>query len=150
MFLVIKKIKQQGFTLIELLVIIAIIGILTTVVMSSLTTARDKASDAAIKASVSNVRSQASIFGEKTNGSLSYQDFCTDAKTLTITDVIEIKNGTADDYCLSSVFSWVYATPLVAEDDTYFCVDSDGISYNGSVALSPTVGDASCAELATP
>jgi prepilin-type N-terminal cleavage/methylation domain-containing protein len=144
------QIVKRGFTLIELLVVIAIIGVLASIVVGSLTTARNKGSDAALKASVSNVRSQATIFGNKTDGSLDYTNFCTDSATLAITDSIEVKNGAGDDYCLSSQFDWVYATPLVAEADTYFCVDSNGVADNGSVALAPNVGDTSCADIAAP
>ncbi len=53
--------KQKGFTLIELLVVIAIIGILSSVVLSSLNTARAKAADSAIKANLSQVRAQAEL-----------------------------------------------------------------------------------------
>ena len=53
--------KKSGFTLIELLVVVAIIGILATVVLSSLGTARDRAKDASIKSILSNMRAQAEL-----------------------------------------------------------------------------------------
>lgn len=46
------KTPERGFTLIELLVVISIIGLLSSVVLSSLQTARLKSRDTAIKAQV--------------------------------------------------------------------------------------------------
>jgi type IV pilus assembly protein PilE len=53
---------QKGFTLIELLVVIAIIGILSSVVLASLTSARSKGTDAAIQSAMSNMRAQAELY----------------------------------------------------------------------------------------
>ncbi len=49
------KKMQKGFTLIELLVVIAIIGILSSVVITSMGSARTKANTAAFKAEITSI-----------------------------------------------------------------------------------------------
>jgi type II secretory pathway pseudopilin PulG len=60
--------------LIELLVVVAIIGILASVVLASLNSARTKGADAATKANLSGVRAQAELFYDTAS---TYTGVCT-------------------------------------------------------------------------
>lgn len=100
--------KNKGFTLIELLVVIAIIGILASIVISSLSDARNSAKDVAIKTALLEAVKKAEIYFDNNS---TYDGVCDDAEFSTggLFDQSISDNGGAfvcgdgvDGYCLSS------------------------------------------------
>ena len=123
--------RKKGFTLIELLVVIAIIGILASVVLASLNTARDKGSDAAVKANLVNIRAQSELIYDD-NGR-SYDSVCTDGNVVTMTAAAEDATGNTS-VCNDTASAWAASIQLKSTTD-YFCVDSTGKSTTTSTAL---------------
>jgi prepilin-type N-terminal cleavage/methylation domain-containing protein len=142
----IKKFKQ-GFTLIELLVVIAIIGILAAVVLASLNDARKSGSDASIKESLGNARSQAEIV-YNANNAFSYATVCNDNKIQSLVNAAQKAAGktvanvtynaattAGNAACNSSAAAWAVQSPLASNSSAYWCVDSNGFVASTSVAL---------------
>lgn len=130
---------QKGFTLIELLVVIAIIGILASVVLASLNSARDKGSDAAIKANLANIRAQAELYYDN-NGSSYGSDTssCSATGTVfadsTVVNAVAAAESAAGDTATCSIASdaWSISVPLKAGGS--WCVDSAGQSASGTAS----------------
>lgn len=121
--------SKKGFTLIELLVVIAIIGILSSVVLASLNTARDRGSDAAIKASLTNAKAQAELHYDSTK---SYANVCgTSNNGIGTLVAYATSTGTGVGACTGAQTTWK-AYAQLKSSTSYFCVDYTGAATTTS------------------
>ncbi len=146
--------------MIELLVVVAIIGILASVVLASLNTARSKGADAAIKSNLANARAQAELFYDVAGNT--YLNVCGAAAVGGVKSIngsvaaantaggfgqpLNITAGTAGAWnvatCHDSAGAWAAEAPLKASvvgTPAMYCVDSTGASKQEAAALGASI-----------
>lgn len=125
--------RSRGFTLIELLVVIAIIGILSAVVLASLSTARSKGNDAAIQSDLSTIQTQAEIYYG--NNSNNYTGMCADGTISKALAAAKNANGGNTVTCNPSATAYAVQSNLSSTPTKYWCVDSTGNASSSTVTL---------------
>ncbi len=129
---------------IVILVGIAILGILASVVLASLNSARQKGTDASVKANLANLRAQAEIYWDsnsKNGKDGSYAGLCDDAEiTKIINSTPKVKD--AGPVCNDSIKEYAVTSQL--NSGGYFCVDSAGKAEN---TQNPLTTETSCISL---
>jgi prepilin-type N-terminal cleavage/methylation domain-containing protein len=148
--------SKQAFTLIELLMVITIIGILTTVVLQSLSQSRTKAYDSKLKQQLDHFRAAAEMYflnqlptgyGPAVSNCTTPNTLFTDMKTDDGKPALYVDRGNLPPntqvVCGSTDSGPVSAYAVKAtlfSGTEYWCVDSKGISkqFSGPIGNSAT------------
>jgi prepilin-type N-terminal cleavage/methylation domain-containing protein len=137
---------KSGFTLIELLVVVAIIGILASITLGYLGSARKKGDDAAVKTNLATIRSTSEIFYLSNNNKylpddgINLSGTCPTtydgvsgtnmfSKDKTMFDALSeaTKRGNGSS-CYNKADFWAIAVGLSLTDNTSWCVDNQGLA----------------------
>lgn len=143
---------SRAFTLIELLVVLAIIGMLASVILASVSAARSKGADAAVKSNLSSMRTQAEIVRSNNTSNCYSVGACTNFTKTTCTNTAStlfadstiwgqissaISAGGGLSSCVvAGTTATVYAVAVQLKSDTTkaWCVDSNGASREVSIS----------------
>ena len=131
--------------IVGILFFISVIGILSSVVLASLNSARAKGQDASTKANLDNVKAEAELYwnSQSMNGKDgSYSGLC-NSDVLIQTKNSLAKVNDSSPVCNDNLDGYVIASPL--NSGGYWCVDSSG----QSITIDNTLGDQlSCSSVA--
>jgi len=140
--------SKGGFTLIELLVVIAIIGILSSVVLTSLGNARNKGADTGIIANLSSIRTQFEVDYDPTSsgspygtgGNCSSGVFASGVYEQAIDRANALSSDDDESVCKIDGSKWAVAVLLKSNENKHYCVDSAGNSgtYDAPSATIPS------------
>jgi general secretion pathway protein G len=127
--------SKKGFTLVELMVVIAIVGLLASIVLVNVRGTKDKARDANIKSYMYQLRNAAEMIYTQTEN---YNAVCDESdNTLSnsgefgiLERAIKKDNGNVDLTCFEDAGgkSFAVSSPLVASTGKHWCVESAGLS----------------------
>jgi len=139
------KYKKGGFTLIELLIVIAIIGILATIVIVSLRNTADRTKDTRIVTGIVQIGKIADqMYLENANG---FTDLCPggtldpgNQELQILGDDIEANGGVIN--CSSSQTSYCVAGRLYGSTSQWICADDEGHRKEVTQGGSGPCGDA--------
>lgn len=117
------KNKKKAFTLIELLVVVAIVGILSSVIIASLSSAREKAKITSIKSTLSEILKDAMMTYNNDNGI--YTNVCAfiDSKYKQV-----LLDAGWNNSCLSEPQYFSVGVILENNSKIYYSVSQDGVS----------------------
>ncbi|MCX6719760.1 MAG: prepilin-type N-terminal cleavage/methylation domain-containing protein [Candidatus Staskawiczbacteria bacterium] len=103
--------KQRGFSIIELIVVIAIIAVLASIVMVSVTVYINKAKIATVQADMHQLQTLAGIYASKSTDSDIYAGFCISPAVTQILDAIKKVDPKYDGIMCADISSSYFTGP---------------------------------------
>lgn len=140
--------RQSGLTFLEILLVVAVLGILITFVLASVTTSRRKAIDNRTRSNVSQLRLLAEIAFDSNGGS--YENWAQESSIQTeVTRLLEkidedsgdasgppyvthVRQSQSQNYCVSA--------PLRGNSGSFYCIDKTG-KFLTTTQACPDFGD---------
>jgi general secretion pathway protein G len=118
--------KHSGFTIIELVVVIAIIGVLSSIVIVKTSSIKNKARDAAIKEDMNSFSRLALDYFEDHGN---YGGFCESLDAETLFDAIPAYDEKKEKICQHDSDDWLVCAQLNFPEDRSkaWCIDKSGI-----------------------
>jgi prepilin-type N-terminal cleavage/methylation domain-containing protein len=135
LFAIIRHNTSSAFTIVELLLVIAIIGILTSVILGSLRGARDDGFDAKIKSEMAVLAKRARV---EESQNLTFDVVCGSNGFSTSTEVgrlIESIERFSPEPIVCNSDTETFAISAALSSTTYWCIDSVGRSISTTSAL---------------
>lgn len=148
------KQTKNGFTIVELLVVVGIIGLISAIVLVVLSSARDRGSDANVKANLVQVRVEADLY--YSNNSESYGTFAAATCPTAVTAGSIFNDQTIINAIASALAAGGNGTRCVASGNSYavavgmktvgqsWCVDSLGHSKQFAGTPTAAITGSSC------
>ena len=124
-----KKNLMYGFTLIELMIVIAIIGMLSTIILANLSNSRKQAKNSTIKNQMQSMKSEAELMYASNNGS--YANVCTNQATkpnpYALYSAARAQTGGTTGKCNTSASAYAASVPIATNPtNSFWCVDYKG------------------------
>ena len=113
--------KSKGFTLIELLVVVAIIAILSSIILFSVTQYINRGKDASVTGNLVVLVPAGEVYYDNNNSS--YNNFC--ASSVVQNSLSQITSS--NKHCLASANAWAACARLFVNNLKAYCVDSRGV-----------------------
>ncbi len=119
------KRNEKGFTLVELLVVISIIGLLSTLAVVALGSARERARDAKRIADVKQIQTALELFYNDNNA------YPEEPTAITLGEGTDPVTLTSDGFIAggSEVYMQTVPAPPYPDDEDYSYISSDGTTY---------------------